>query len=127
MSRLATVSRAVGRFSRDGFARERSLGKGEGGRNEGGERRADVAQTAPRGKKVFAEVVLDESKPAPPPSSFFSPVDALIARFIRGTPEKPLSEHVPGFFPTRNYYRNLSTYPVPHTHTNFPFIQSLIA
>lgn len=54
---------------------------GRGGRR--GEERADAAQTGGEreGKKVFAEVVLDESKPP----SVFSPRPLLIARFIRAT------------------------------------------
>lgn len=42
-------------------------------------------------KKVFAEVVLDESKPP----SVFSPRPVLIARFIRAMPEKLFLDHVP--------------------------------
>lgn len=44
-------------------------------------------------KKVFAEVVLDESKPP----SVFSARSVLIARFIRATTEKPFLDRVPAF------------------------------
>lgn len=89
------------------------------------EGRADAAQTGEREKdrerergrkKVFAEVVLDESKPP----SVFSPRPLLIARFIRATPEKPFLDHVPKPF--------FSAHPCPSTLPSIIncFVRSLL-
>lgn len=74
-------------------------------KREGRESRRGADWGREGGKKVFAEVVLDESKPP----SVFSPRPLLIARFIRA--EKPFLDHVPTFL--------LSAHPCPST---LPFI-----
>lgn len=65
---------------------------------------------------MFAEVVLDESKPP----SVFSPRPLLIARFIRATPEKPFLDHVPKPF--------FSAHPCPSTLPSIIncFVRSLL-